>query len=173
MNDSNNTLLKPNTSAALAPRFVTAGPLLIAGLREQLDEHAAQKIPALWQRLLVLWNDIPQRVSDVGYGLCISVDSQEYYYMAGCAVWDFTDTPASLSHFIIASQHYAVFTHAGNVSSIRNTIDYAFDQWLPTSGYVLTSKDHNSLHFFERYGEDFNTSTGFGEIEIWLPVASH
>lgn len=173
MNDSNNTLLEPNASAVLTPRFVTAGPLLIAGLREPLDENAAQKIPALWQQLLVYWNDIPQRVSDVGYGLCISVDNKEYYYMAGCAVWDFNDTPAPLSPFIIPSQHYAVFTHAGNISSIHDTIDYAFDQWLPTSSYSLTPKDHNSLHFFERYGENFNPATGLGEIEIWLPIIKH
>jgi AraC family transcriptional regulator len=171
MNDSNNTLLDKN--AALSPRFETSGPLLIAGLREPLDEHAAQKIPALWQQLLVLWNDIHQRVSDVGYGLCISIDNREYFYMAGCAVWDFNERPSVLSPFIIPSQHYAIFTHPGNVTSIRDTIDYAFDQWLPTSGYSLTPKDHNSLHFFERYGESFNPVTGLGEIEIWLPVNKH
>jgi AraC family transcriptional regulator len=171
MNDSNNTLLEPEVSAALSPRFETAGPLLIAGLREPLDEHAAQKIPALWQQLQAQWNDISQRVSDIGYGLCISIDNREYFYMAGCAVWDFNDTPASLSPFIIPSQRYAVFTHQGNVNRIRDTIDYAFDQWLPSSGYALTPKDHNSLHFFERYGENFNAQTGLGEIEVWLPIA--
>jgi len=171
MNDSNNTLLDSN--AALSPRFETAGPLLIAGLREPLDEHAAHKIPQLWQRLVSCWDDIPQRVGTADYGLCIHLQGHEYYYMAGCAVWDFTGLPEAFSPFIIPSQHYAVFTHAGHVTCIRNTIDFIFDQWLPDSGYQLLQHQHNSLHFFERYGEQFDPLIGEGDIEIWLPVVKH
>src|SRR5687768_1088278 len=114
MNDSNNTLLDSN--AALSPRFETAGPLLIAGLREPLDEHAAQKIPHLWQRLVACWDQIPQRVGITDYGLCIHLQGHEYYYMAGCAVWDFTGLPETFSPFIIPSQTYAVFTHDGHIN---------------------------------------------------------
>jgi len=168
MNDSNSTLLNVNT--ALSPRFETAGPLLIAGLREPLDEHAAQKIPQLWQRLVACWDAIPQRVGATDYGLCIHLQGHEYYYMAGCAVWDFAGLPETFSPFIIPSQTYAVFTHEGHVNYIRNTIGFAFDQWLPNSGYRHASASENALHFFERYGENFNPHTGEGDVEIWLPV---
>jgi AraC family transcriptional regulator len=171
MNDSNSTLL--DTNVVLSPRFETTGPLLIAGLREPLDEHAAQKIPALWQRLASCWDDIPQRVGNANYGLCIHLQGREYFYMAGCAVWDFTGLPETFSPFIVPSQNYAVFSHEENVAKIRNTIDFIFDQWLPDSGYQLLQHQHNSLHFFERYGESFNSETGLGQIEIWLPVIKH
>ncbi|HTF94597.1 MAG TPA: GyrI-like domain-containing protein [Cellvibrio sp.] len=153
-----------------APRIEEAGPFLIAGLREPLDEQAAQKIPQLWQRLVATWDQIPQRMPPPDYGLCIHLKGHEYYYMAGCAVWDFAGLPEAFSPFIIPSQTYAAFTHNGNVNCLRDTIDFAFDKWLPTSGYKHATASENALHFFERYGEKFDPQTGEGDMEIWLPV---
>ncbi len=170
MNDSNSTLLEPDASAVLSPHFVTAGPLLIAGLREPLDANAAQKIPQLWQELVACWDDIPQRVGAADYGLCIRLNDHEYYYMAGCSVWDFTGLPEKFSPFIIPSQTYAVFNHVGSVQFICKTVEAIFDQWLPRSAYLHQAPRENALHFFERYGEQFDPITGEGDIEIWLPV---
>ncbi|HSC67362.1 MAG TPA: GyrI-like domain-containing protein [Cellvibrio sp.] len=171
MNDSNNT--SPSSMEKFsAPRIEQAGPLLVAGLREQLDEQVATKIPQLWQQLVSCWDEIPQRVGPADYGLCIHLRGREYYYMAACAVWDFTGLPEKFSPFIIPSQTYAVFVHSGPVQRICETIDFAFDQWLPHSGYQHQAEQENTLHFFERYGEQFNPQTGAGDIEIWLPVTA-
>jgi AraC family transcriptional regulator len=169
MNDSNNTLPDASSSVA-APRIEHAGPLLVAGMREQLDEQVAEKIPQLWQRFVACWDEIPQRVGSADYGLCIRLDESEYYYMAACSVWDFTGLPEKFSPFIIPSQTYAVFEHRGSVKLICNTIDFAFDQWLPQSDYQPPEPQEDSLHFFERYGEQFNPQTGEGDVEIWLPI---
>lgn len=172
MNDSNN-ISADMKQALIEPRIEQAGPLLVAGLREPLDQNAAQRIPKLWQQLTSGWDLITQRVDNVGYGVCIHLRGHEYYYMAACTVWDFTGLDASLSPFIIPSQTYAVFSHSGSVQTIRTTIDIAFDQWLPTSGYRHAVAQENSLHFFERYGETFDPHSGTGDIEIWLPVKAH
>lgn len=169
MSDSNNISVDAKSTFA-APRIEQAGPLLVAGLREPLDQNAAQKIPYLWQQLTGGWDQIAQRVGNVGYGVCIHLRNHEYYYMAACAVWDFTGLAEPFSPFIIPSQTYAVFSHAGSVETIRTTIDFVFDQWLPTSGYQHVIAMENSLHFFERYGEAFDPHTGTGDIEIWLPI---
>lgn len=171
MNDSNNILLDP-TSAIVPVRLEQTGPLLMAGLREPLDESTAHKIPLLWRQLTSQWQSIKQRVGAEAYGLCIHLQGPSYYYMASCAVWDFAELPAEFSAFIIPSQAYAVFTHDGSVQSIRTTIGFAFDQWLPQSGYRHASPADNTLHFFERYGEQFDPHTGKGEIEIWLPISN-
>lgn len=169
MSDANNIL--PDTSNSVAaPRIEQAGPLLVAGLGEPVDDQAAEKIPQLWQRLVACWDEIPQRVGPADYGLCIRLNEHDYYYMAACSVWDFTGLPEKFSPFIIPSQTYAVFEHKGSIQFIRNTIDFAFDQWLPASGYQHSVAQEYSLHFFERYGEQFNPQTGEGDVEIWLPV---
>lgn len=169
MNVSNNTLADIGNSCG-QPRIEQAGPLLIAGLREPLDEYAAQKIPQLWHQLIACGDQIPQRNGRADYGVCIHLRDNEYYYMAGCSVWDFTGLPEIFSPFIIPSQTYAVFTHNGDVNHIRDTIGFAFDQWLPQSTYRHATAPENALHFFERYGEMFDPQTGRGDIEIWLPV---
>jgi AraC family transcriptional regulator len=167
MNEPNKTLPE---KTIVTPRIEQAGPLLIAGLRELLDEQAIQKIPQLWQRLVSSWDEIPQRLPPPDYGLCIHAKDGELVYMAGCAVWDFADMPSAFSPFIIPSLTYAVFAHEGHVSRIRETIGFAFDQWLPDSQYRHAATKENSLHFFERYGEGFDPQTGTGDLEIWLPI---
>lgn len=154
----------------IVPRFVDLPPLLVAGMREPLSEQSAQTIPLLWQKFAPYIGQIPYQRGGTAYGLCVrSSESSNghYYYMAGCEVSEFGNLPADLSPFIVPAHKYAVFTHADHVSAIKNTIDYAFDQWLPTSGF-----QHNpqSIHFFERYGEAFDPVTGVNDMEIWLPL---
>jgi AraC family transcriptional regulator len=164
MNASNNILCN------LQPTFISSGPLLLIGLRELMDEQAAQKIPLLWQELQNHRSLFPRPPSSINYGLCIHLSGYEYSYMAAWAVEDFDELPEGLSPHIIPSQHYAVFNHPGHVSAIRSTMDFIFNQWLPQSDFVHAATQANAVHFFERYGEGFNPQTGEGDIEIWLPV---
>jgi AraC family transcriptional regulator len=58
-----------------------------------------------------------------------------------------------------------VFTHAEHISTIRRTVNTIWIHWLPASG--LKAADAPS---FERYDEKFDSSTGDGGLEIWIPV---
>lgn len=156
----------------IIPRFVDLPPLLVAGMREPLSEQSAQTIPLLWQKFGPYIGQIAYQRGGVAYGLCVrSSESSNghYYYMAGCEVSEFGNLPADLSPFIVPAHKYAVFTHTDHASAIKGTIDYAFDQWLPTSGFKHNSQ---SIHFFERYGETFDPVAGLNDMEIWLPLAS-
>ncbi len=168
MNDSNNILDNPELLAA--PRIEQAGPLLIAGLREPLDQDFQRKIPQLWQRLVACWDQIPHRSGPQDYGICIHLRADEYCYMAGCGVADFTGLPDTFSAFIIPSQTYAIFPHQGHIQHICKTLDFIMDTWLPQSAYRHGAEDENSLHFLERYGEQFDPEKGEGDVEIWVPV---
>jgi AraC family transcriptional regulator len=162
---------KSNPDKPLTPDFITAGPFTILGITEHLDDCSAQKIPNLWNKLMQdYWNKIPGSVNDVGYGLCIDLDKGNCIYLAGREVNEIQSIPDFLQVFVLPSQTYAVFKHSESVMQIRQTINNIFNQWLPSSGYQLTSTDKNRLVFFERYGEEFNPDTGKGGIEIWLPI---
>jgi len=155
-----------------SPRFEELPPLLIAGMREPLNEQSAQSIPELWKKFSPYIGKIPFQKNVVGYGLCVcSSESSNgcYYYMAGCEVSEFGHLPADLSPLIVPAHKYAIFKHEGYVSAIRETIDYVFDEWLPSAAFI-----HNpqSIHFFERYSEEFDPATGLGGMEIWLPLKS-
>jgi predicted transcriptional regulator YdeE len=46
-------------------------------------------------------------------------------------------------------------------------IQAIWSQWFPESGYKAATNDGaNSL---ERYGDDFNSQLGLGDIEVWIP----
>ncbi len=152
------------------PYFTELPPLLIAGMREPLSEQSAQTIPLLWQKFAPYIGNISFQRGAAAYGLCVhSSESSNghHYYMAGCEVSEFGNLPADLSPLIVPAHKYAVFQHDAHVSSIRNTIDYIFDQWLPNAEAKHNSQ---SIHFFERYTETFNPVTGLGGLEIWLPL---
>ncbi len=156
----------------VSPRFEKLEPLLIVGLREPMTEQSAQTIPELWRQFAPYIDRIPCQIMGVSYGLCVHTsDSRNglFYYMAGCAVSEFAELPPSLSPLIVPAHYYAVFSHDTGVVRIRETIDFIFDKWLPNSNYL---HDNQSLHFFERYGKGYNPQTGFGDIEIWLPVTT-
>lgn len=63
------------------------------------------------------------------------------------------------------AHRYAVFTHREHVSTIRRTHNTIWNDWLPESGFEAADAPS-----FERYGEEFDGATGFGGVEIWLPI---
>lgn len=168
MNDLSNALPSNQQRPKLHARIEQAGPLMIAGLRIALEAQAAEQIPQLWQQLAQHRDRIAQRVGETAYGLCIRTPSGAMQYLAGVAVWDFDGLPEPLQGFVVPAQDYAVFNHHAPVSSIRQTIDAVFDDWLPNSDYQLPGQQ--PLHFFERYGPGFNPGTGTGAISLWLPI---
>ena len=155
----------------LDPQFVTTGPLLIAGLREEMNEDSGKSIPLLWKKFAPFIGATTHQLGRNCYGLCVASDTsqQAFYYMAGVEVSDFADVPPTLSRVILPSQRYAVFPHNAHVSQIKQTIDAIFDQWLPNAEVKHMNQ---SLHFFERYSEVYNPQTGLGGMEIWLPVSN-
>jgi AraC family transcriptional regulator len=149
-----------------APRFTTSKPLLIAGLGERYTWESGAAIPGQWQRFHQSVANFPGRIGPVACGVCCNADDAgNFDYITGVEVPDFSDLPREFSRVRIPEQKYAVFAHSDHVSTIRRTINTVWNQWLPASG--LKAVDAPS---FERYGENFDSLTGNGGLEIWVPV---
>jgi AraC family transcriptional regulator len=73
--------------------------------------------------------------------------------------------PAELMHFSIAPGRYAVFGHAGHISSIGRTWMDIFETWLPKSGFALAPAPS-----FECYAEAFDPTIAIGNVEIWIQI---
>ena len=148
------------------PRFETSKLLLIAGLGERYTWESGAAIPGHWQRFHQSVADIPDRVGQVAYGVCCNGDdSGNFDYVAGVEVSDFSGLPLEFQRVRIPEQRYAVFTHGEHISTIRRTVGTIWNHWLPASG--MQAADAPS---FERYGEQFDSVTGNGGLEIWVPV---
>jgi AraC family transcriptional regulator len=148
------------------PRFEVSKPLLIAGLGERYTWESSAAIPGQWQRFHQSVQDFPGRIGKVAYGVCCNGDDAgNYDYIAGVEVAGFSDLPREFSRVRIPEARYAVFSHGDHISTIRRTVNTIWNHWLPASG--LKAADAPS---FERYDENFDSLTGNGGFEIWVPI---
>ena len=159
MDETPNSKLEP-------PRFVDGKLLLVAGLGERYDCDSSAAIPAQWQRFLPHFGRIPGQVNKVAYGVCCNGDDAgNFDYVCGVEVKDFSGLPHEWSRVRIPPQRYAVFTHKGHISTIRGTWSSIWNEWMPNSGQQRADAPD-----FERYGENFDSVSGSGGLEIWIPV---
>jgi len=149
------------------PRFENAGQLLIAGLAERYHcDGSSAAIPSQWQRFVPHLGRIPGQVGGVAYGVCYnSDDAGNFDYLCAVQVADFSQLPGDWSRLRISAHRYAVFEHRDHVATIRRTWNTIWNKWLPESGHRAVDAPD-----FERYSENFDSRTGTGGIEIWIPV---
>jgi AraC family transcriptional regulator len=148
------------------PRIENGKTMLIAGLSERYTSETSAGIPAQWQRFAPCLGHIPGQVGRTTYGvLCNGDDAGNTDYLCGVEVSDFSRLPEEMTRLRIPEREYAIFIHREHISGIRRTWFTIFNKWLPESGYKLAEAPE-----FERYGDAFNTATGTGGCEIWIPV---
>jgi AraC family transcriptional regulator len=148
------------------PRFETSKPLLLAGIAERYNCEVSAGIPAQWQRLQPFFGGIPKQVGQTAYGACYNFDDEgNFDYMCAVEVADFSDLPAGFTTLRVPAQRYAVFHQRGHISTIRSAFAAIWSKWVPASGHEVA--DAPTL---ERYGAEFNPTTGTGGFEIWIPI---
>ncbi len=148
------------------PRIVVGNPLLIAGLSERYTCETSAGIPAQWQRFMPHFGNVPGQIGRAAYGVRYNSDDDENFdYLCGVEVPNFSRLGRSLSKVRIPAQRYAVFCHDDHISTIRRTHSTIWSTWLPRSSYKVIDAP-----YFERYGEDFDADKGLGRVEIWIPI---
>lgn len=154
------------TAALEPPRFVDGEAFAVAGFSQRLTCETTAAIPAIWARLGPYIGRVPGEIEGAAYGLCCRFGADGAFdYLAGVAVTDPGAVPAELDRFLFDPQRYAVFAHRGHVSSIQQTFETIWNEWLPNSGFASADTP-----FFERYGAEFDPVTGNGGFEIWIPI---
>jgi AraC family transcriptional regulator len=73
--------------------------------------------------------------------------------------------PDGMELFIIPKGKYAVFTHKGIAKDAFKTTQYIFEEWLPTSDYLLDSRSH-----FQIMESDYKPDDPNAKETFWVPV---
>jgi AraC family transcriptional regulator len=147
------------------PRMEDGRALLVAGLAERYRFENVAGIPVLWQRFGPHMGHVPGQSGTVCYGACYNTDDTGFDYIAGVEVGDFAALPAKFARLRVAAQRYAVFTHQGHISTLHGTFTAIFNEWFPASGLSPANAP-----VLERYDERFDSRTGQGRFEVWVPV---
>ena len=148
------------------PRIEEGKPLLVAGLSERYTCENSAGIAAQWQRFVPHIGKMPRQVGQIAYGVSFNNDDAGHFdYLCGVEVTDFSALPEDFARMRIGEQRYAVFPHRDHISTIRRTWNTIWNKWLPESGHEIADAP-----VFERYDESFNSITGMGGLELWVPL---
>ena len=147
------------------PRLEKRDVLLVAGFAERIGYENVASIPQLWQKLTPHIGHLKNEIPGCAYGVKFNADNDGFEYLAGVAVSSFEGLPAEFRTERIPEQTYAVFTHHGHISAIRETMKAIWNNYLPQSGLTLVDAPE-----FESYDNRFDPRSGNGDVEIFIPV---
>ncbi len=147
------------------PRIEKGELLLLAGFAQRINYDNVASIPQLWQKLAPHIGHLPNEIPGCTYGVKVNSDNDGFEYLAGVSVSHFDGLPADFRTERIPAQTYAVFTHRGHISTIRETMKAIWSEYLPQSGLSLADAPE-----LERYDSRFDPRTGNGEVDIFIPI---
>jgi AraC family transcriptional regulator len=147
------------------PRIEKLEAMLVAGFADRMNYENIATIPRLWQKLAPHLGNTKNELPGPAYGVKLNPDNDGFEYLAGVRVSSFDGLSPEMRTARIPAATYAVFSHRGDISTIRNTLHGIWDHYLPQSGLRLADSPE-----FESYGPSFNTVTGEGVVEIYIPI---
>ena len=148
------------------PQFKVSENLLIAGIGARYTFETNEAIPSQWQRFAPEIGNVPRQIGPETYGVSGNFkDDGSFDYVAGVRVADFSELPNGFTVFRLPPWKYAVFSHRGHVSELRRTHYTIWNKWLPESGMEFANAPN-----FELYMKEFDSRTGDGPIEVWMPI---
>lgn len=148
----------------MEPRIVTKQAFTVMGVQERCNPDTAG-FEDIWMKRFMSFHDkvSPLSTDKAYYGVWFATDEKGMMdYVAGMAVGEVESVPEGLVVRDVPAGGYAVFE--GTLKTIGETYDYAFGEWLPTSGYHLDKK----LPAFEHYPPD--TKGQDDPVSIYVPV---
>lgn len=166
------TLKQPVTAIPGLLGIETRPRIRLAGLRRPIEGLPASVIPGFWERFSPYRGWIPGQMDKSSYGALLSSEdhTEGFDYMTAVEVGDYDRLNADWDRLEIPPQRYAVFLHRDHVSELRSALHTIFARSLP--GLELTPQRHvaNVPLLLERYHESFDLRTGWGGIQVWVPL---
>ncbi|QLI80406.1 MerR family transcriptional regulator [Chitinibacter fontanus] len=147
------------------PLCVTFPAKRIIGMIWQGNDD--ESIPEMWQRFLLREHEIiRQNKSPDSYGVCQPLEDGNWRYIAGVSVDSQTAIPAGMVAVEIPARTYACVEHLGAVSTMQQTYQAAYQEWLPAAGMQI-----DLAIDFEYYDERFLGPTHPDSItKIYIPL---
>lgn len=145
--------------------ITTSPALTLAGRNGTFAIGPSPGIRDLWERFMVDFGKITGQVDARAYGVCHRFDGKgQMDYMAAVQVVNAGDVPGYLHTLIVPARKVAVFTHAGDITTISETWKKIFDEWIPAAKLKVAEGPQLEVY-------DFSADDGPGSIEIHIPVA--
>lgn len=160
------------------PPFVERfGPLVLAGTqrhhrlpRDPLDLY--REVASQWRELAEVAHNIPSLPPRKGYGVAKRMpDGADHFeYFCGFVIPGKARAPQGFDCLEIPAIRCAIFPHREHVSLLRRTVEIAIGTGLPLAGLEPADEASGAPEFIQRYHEAFDPETGFGGMDVLIPV---
>lgn len=157
----------------MEPRFETLQEKKLIGKCLKMT-YANDKTFELWKNFMPHRKEIKNVIS--GDLFSIRIHAKDFNFnkfdvnaifekWAAAEVRDFENIPDGMKTFILPAGLYAVFIYKGSSADGPATFGYIFNEWIPSSDYMIDNRPH-----FEVLGEKYKNEDTDSEEEIWIPV---
>lgn len=158
------------------PTIVELPDIKTAGLRgtTTLNDNV---LPKLWHDFNRIAHQIPNRLQDGrGFGICeASQEGCDIYALNGDMLFSevvavevdcFDHLPAPFVPKIIKAGRYAVFTHTGSLSQLKDSFSYIWGTW-----FLVTDEKVDTREDFELYDNRFlGYDNQESQIDLYIPI---
>jgi len=160
-------LAEPSGPPLPTPRIEAAGEILVVGQGARVAFDGDPSIPVLWRRFAPHLGEIEGRAQPIPIGIMRDIDDEgRFDYVCAAEVRAFVAMPRGMIRLRIPARRYAVFRHDGHVSTLGATYAAIWEEGLP--GHDLTFAP---APIIERHAPTFDTLTGLGGMEVWIPLS--
>lgn len=150
----------------MQPMIVTKPAFSAVGLKYR-GKNENNEIAAMWGVANVRAPEIVAAAEGLGaaYGICGNMEADGVFeYLAGLEIKDIREIPEGMDRWDVPEQTYAVFPC--KLSTIGEAYRYAFQEWLPTSGYQRGDGPD-----FEYYDYTFDPNDAENsQLYVYIPV---
>lgn len=148
------------------PRVETLPEQFYIGLPELVTYGNTQTIAGQWHRFMSgPYNVIENKTPAIPVGVALESTDDGVNYVCAAQVSRFGKIPDGCIKVTLAPQTYLVFAHNDHITTLRETYEAIWNDWLPKSGRTVVEAPS-----LDRHNETFDTRTGNGGVTIWIPV---
>ncbi len=147
------------------PQIISKAAFTVVGMKYR-GKNLNNEIAQMWGEFNPRMEEIKHKADPGGcYGVCSDTGPDGVFeYVAGFEVSRAADVPDGMVSWDVPAQKYAVFPCT--LKTIHQAYQYAFETWLPQSGYQRGDGPD-----FELYGEEFEPNVeGADQLHIYVPI---
>lgn len=150
----------------IEPKIILEKEFKLVGM-ERIVKPGGMEIQELWNQFSTRKKEIKNGTNmQQSLGICEYMpditDESEFKYMTCAEVTDMRDVPKGMSTKVIPCLKYAVFSHTGEMITLKETYSRIYGVWLPFSNCELAEMDT-----IEVYDENENKGS---TLQIYIPL---
>lgn len=159
----------------MKPKIKQVEEFTVVGMEKTVTLKTNYLITELWGEFGPRIGEIKNRIGSEHFEVCKPLEEgkkerftedSEFTEVASVKVSRVEDLPEGMTSVTVPGGKYAVFTHKGKSMEIKNTYEYIWGKWIPS-----TDVEVDLRYDFELYDERFlGPENPDSEMEIYIPI---